>query len=189
MTAPKIIALAGSLRKDSFNQKLINEAARFALESGAEVEVIKLADLDLPMFDEDIESQGTPPGAQLLKDKLRAADGILLSSPEYNGSITAVLKNAIDWASRTEQGALPAFRNKVTALYASSPGGLGGLRGLNHVRDILSGIGSLVLADQLAVPAIHTLIDDNGRINDPLMVDNVAGLAQQLVSVASKLNQ
>ena len=79
MTAPKIIALAGSLRKDSFNQKLINEAARFALESGAEVEVIKLSDLDLPLFDEDIEAQGTPTGAQLLKDKLRAADGILLT--------------------------------------------------------------------------------------------------------------
>jgi len=189
MTVPKIIALAGSLRKDSFNQKLINEAARFALETGAEVEVIKLADLDLPMFNEDIEAQGTPAGAQVLKDKLRAADGILLASPEYNGSITAALKNAIDWASRTEQGAVPAFRNKVTALYAASPGGLGGLRGLNHVRDILSGIGSLVLGDQLSVPAVHTLIDGNGRISDPLIAEKVAGLAQQLVSVTSKLNK
>ena len=82
MTTPKIIALAGSLRKDSFHQKLINEAARFALESGAEVEVIKLADLAIPMFDEDLEAQGTPAGVQQLKDKLRAADGILLASPE-----------------------------------------------------------------------------------------------------------
>ena len=98
-----------------------------------------------------------------------------------------MLKNAIDWASRTEQGAEPAFANKVTALYAASPGGLGGLRGLNHVRDILSGIGSLVLANQLAVPAIHTLLDDNGRISDPATAEKVAGLAQQLVSVASKL--
>lgn len=187
MTTPKIIALAGSLRKDSFHQKLINEAARFALESGAEVEMIKLADLAIPMFDEDLEAQGTPAGVQQLKDKLRAADGILLASPEYNGSITAVLKNAIDWASRTEQGAEPAFANKVTALYAASPGGLGGLRGLNHVRDILSGIGSLVLANQLAVPAIHTLLDDNGRISDPATAEKVASLAQQLVSVASKL--
>ena len=68
MTTPKIIALAGSLRKDSFHQKLINEAARFALESGAEVEVIKLADLAIPMFDEDLEAQGTPAGVQQLKD-------------------------------------------------------------------------------------------------------------------------
>ena len=113
MSAPKIIALAGSLRKDSFNQKLINEAARFALQTGAEVEVITLAELNLPLFSEDIEAQGTPTDAQLLKDKLRNADGILLASPEYNGSITAALKNAIDWASRTEQGAVPAFRNKV----------------------------------------------------------------------------
>lgn len=187
MTKPKIIALAGSLRKDSFNQKLINEAVRYAKEAGAEVEMIKLADLNLPMFDEDIEAQGTPAGAQLLKDKLRAADGILLASPEYNGSITAVLKNAIDWASRTEQGATPAFANKVTALYAASPGGLGGLRGLNHVRDILSGIGSLVLANQLSVPAIHTLLDDNGRINDADTAEKVASLALQLVSVTGKL--
>ncbi len=92
MTAPKIIALAGSLRKDSFNQQLINEAARFALESGAEVEIIKLADLNIPLFNQDIEAQGTPADVQLLKEKLRAADGILLASPEYNGSITAALK-------------------------------------------------------------------------------------------------
>ncbi|WP_372761132.1 NADPH-dependent FMN reductase [Pseudoalteromonas sp.] len=188
MTAPKIIALAGSLRKNSFNQQLINEAARAALNTGAEVEVITLSELDIPLFNEDIEAQGTPTGVQLLKDKLRTADGILLASPEYNGSITAALKNAIDWASRTEQGAVPAFRNKVVALFAASPGGLGGLRGLNHVRDILSGIGALVLADQLAVPAVHTVLGDNGEINNPDTAEQIAALAQQLVSVTSKLN-
>ncbi|ATG76180.1 NADPH-dependent FMN reductase [Pseudoalteromonas sp. 1_2015MBL_MicDiv] len=187
MSAPKIIALAGSLRQESFNQKIINEAARFALQTGAEVEVIKLNELNIPLFNEDIEAQGTPSDVQLLKDKLRKADGILLASPEYNGSITAALKNAIDWASRTEQGAVPAFRNKVVALFAASPGGLGGLRGLNHVRDILSGIGSLVLADQLAVPAVHTLFDESGQINEPVTAEKVSALAHQLVSVASKL--
>lgn len=188
MSAPKIIALAGSLRKDSFNQKLINEAARFALQTGAEVEVITLAELNLPLFSEDIEAQGTPTDAQLLKDKLRNADGILLASPEYNGSITAALKNAIDWASRTEQGAVPTFRNKVVALFATSPGGLGGLRGLNHVRDILSGIGSLVLADQLAIPSAFTVFDEDGKISDPTTAEKVSVLTQQLVSVASKLS-
>ncbi|MEN8637496.1 NAD(P)H-dependent oxidoreductase [Pseudoalteromonas distincta] len=187
MSAPKIIALAGSLRQESFNQKIINEAARFALQTGAEVEVIKLNELNIPLFNEDIEAQGTPSDVQLLKDKLRAADGILLASPEYNGSITAALKNAIDWASRTEQGAVPAFRNKVVALFSASPGGLGGLRGLNHVRDILSGIGSLVLADQLAVPSVHTLFDESGQINEPVTAEKVSALAHQLVSVASKL--
>jgi NAD(P)H-dependent FMN reductase len=110
-----------------------------------------------------------------------------LASPEYNGSFTAVLKNAIDWASRTEQGAVPAFRNKVVALYAASPGGLGGLRGLNHVRDVLSGIGSLVLADQLAVPSAFNVFDDQGKIKDPELAEKVSSLALQLVSVASKL--
>jgi NAD(P)H-dependent FMN reductase len=183
MSAPKIIALAGSLRKESFNQKIINEAARFARQTGAEVEIIKLNELNIPIFNEDIEAQGTPADAQLLKEKLCVADGILLASPEYNGSITAALKNAIDWASRTEQDAIPAFTNKVVALFAASPGGLGGLRGLNHVRDILSGIGSLVLADQLSIPAVHTLLDDNGQINDPATAEKVSALAHQLVSV------
>ncbi len=188
MATAKLIALAGSLRKNSFNQQVINEAARFAEEHGAEVEVLHLADLAIPMFDEDLEAEGTPEGVRVLKDKLRSADGILLANPEYNGSITAVLKNAIDWASRTEQGAMPAFRNKVVALYAGSPGGLGGLRGLNHVRDILSGIGSLVLADQLAIGAVHTKFDENGRISDPDTAEKVASLARQLADVTAKLN-
>jgi NAD(P)H-dependent FMN reductase len=76
----------------------------------------------------------------------------------------------------------------VVALFAASPGGLGGLRGLNHVRDILSGIGSLVLADQLSIPAVHTLLDDNGQINDPATAEKVSALAHQLVSVINKLN-
>lgn len=74
------------------------------------------------------------------------------------------------------------------ALFAAAPGGLGGLRGLNHVRDILSGVGSLVLADQLAVPAVHTVLDENGQINNPNTAEKVSALAQQLVTVASKLS-
>ncbi len=188
MANAKIIALAGSLRKNSFNHAVIEHAAELAKQQGAEVEILSLAELDLPMFNEDVEAQGVPANVQIFKDKLRSADAILLASPEYNGSITAVLKNAIDWASRTEAGALPAFRNKVVALFAASPGGLGGLRGLNHVRDILSGIGALVLGDQLAVPAIHTLLDENGKISDAGASEKIGGLTSQLVEVTTKLN-
>ena len=127
MSALKIVAIAGSLRKESYNQKIINQAAHFAKQAGAEVEIITLSELAIPLFNEDIEQQGTPADVQFLKDKLRAADGILLASPEYNGSITAPLKNAIDWASRTEVDAQPAFNHKVVALFAASPGGLGGV--------------------------------------------------------------
>ncbi|WP_278404644.1 NADPH-dependent FMN reductase [Pseudoalteromonas ruthenica] len=187
MATAKIIALAGSLRKNSFNQAVINHAAQLAQQQGCEVEVISLAELNLPMFDEDIEAQGVPSSAQQLKDKLRSADAILLASPEYNGSITAVLKNAIDWASRTEAGATPAFRNKVVALFAASPGGLGGLRGLNHVRDILSGIGALVLGDQLAIAGIHGFVNDQGELTDSATSEKIAGLTSQLIDVTSKL--
>ncbi|MFY8275475.1 NADPH-dependent FMN reductase [Pseudoalteromonas sp. SSDWG2] len=188
MANAKIIALAGSLRKNSFNHAVIEHAAELAKQQGAEVEVLSLSELDLPMFSEDIEAQGTPANVQVLKDKLRSADALLLASPEYNGSITAALKNAIDWASRTEAGATPAFQNKIVALFAASPGGLGGLRGLNHVRDILSGIGAIVLGNQLAVPAVHTLLDDSGKIADAATSDKIAGLTSQLVEVTTKLN-
>ncbi|MEM0516573.1 NAD(P)H-dependent oxidoreductase [Pseudoalteromonas sp. YIC-827] len=188
MTNAKIIALAGSLRSNSFNHAVIAHAAELAMQQGAEVEVISLAELDLPMFNEDVEAQGTPASVIILKDKLRSADAILLANPEYNGSITAVLKNAIDWASRTEPGATPAFRNKVVALFAASPGGLGGLRGLNHVRDILSGIGALVLGDQLAIGGIHTLVDEQGQINDAATSEKINTLTAQLVDVTNKLN-
>lgn len=187
MSALKIVALAGSLRRESYNQKIVNQAAHFAKQAGAEVEIITLRELTIPLFDEDIEQQGTPADVQFLKEKLRAADGILLASPEYNGSITAPLKNAIDWASRTEVDAQPAFSNKVVALFAASPGGLGGLRGLNHVRDILSSIGSLVLAEQLAIPAVHTIFDDKNQLSDSNTAEKISSLTHQLISVAGKL--
>lgn len=187
MSKVKIVALAGSLRNKSFNHSVIEYAAKMAKELDAEVDLVSLAELDLPMFDEDVEAQGVPAGAATLKDKLRSADAILLASPEYNGSITAVLKNAIDWASRTESGAQPAFNNKVVALFAASPGGLGGLRGLNHVRDILSGIGALVLGQQLAIPAVHSLLDEQGQVVDEKTQQSIKGLTAQLVQVAGKL--
>ena len=116
-------------------------AADAARDAGAEVTLIDLRDLPLPLFDGDLEDkQGLPENAKKLKALLRAHDGLLISSPEYNSSITGVLKNAIDWASRAEtddEPPLVCFRGKVAALLSASPGALGGLRGLVHLRAIL----------------------------------------------------
>ncbi len=154
MSQTKIVAFAGSLRTASFNKKLIAIAAEAARGAGAEVTVVDLRELNLPLFDQDLEdASGLPEGAKKFKALLRASDGFLIASPEYNSSITAALKNALDWASRAEtddEPAVVAFRGKAAALLSASPGALGGLRGLVAVRSILGNIGVHVLPDRVA---------------------------------------
>lgn len=191
MATPRLLALAGSLRRDSFNKRLVSWAAGLAREAGAEVELLDLTELALSLFNEDDEkADGMPAGARRLKDAMNAADGFLIAAPEYNGSITGALKNAIDWASRQAEGEAmgASFRGKVVALLAASPGGLGGLRGLNHVRDIYAGLGCLVLGSQVAIGGAHKVLDDDGVVQDERMAGMVKGLVQQLVDVAGKLS-
>jgi hypothetical protein len=115
-STPKILAFAGSTRKESFNKKLVRIAAQGARATGAEVSVIDLRDLPLPLFDEDLEREkGLPENARKLKDLFLAHHGLLIASPEYNSSYSAVLKNTIDWVSRPVQGEAPlgCFVEKV----------------------------------------------------------------------------
>ena len=123
MTA-RILAFAGSLRRESFNKKLVPIAAKGARDAGAEVTLIGLEDFPLPLFDQDLEArQGMPENGMKLKQLFIDHDGLLIASPEYNSSITAVLKNAIDWVSRPAPGepSLVAFRSKVATLMSASP--------------------------------------------------------------------
>lgn len=189
MKTPKIVAFAGSTRTASFNKQLVAIAAEAARAAGAEVSVVDLRDLALPLFDQDLEdSGGLPAGAKTFKNLLRESDGILIASPEYNSSVTAVLKNAIDWASRAEnddEPPLAAFRGKAAALFSASPGALGGLRGLVHLRAILGNIGVHVLPDQLSIPKAHEAFADGG-LKDTGKAGQVAGLARQLVEFLRK---
>ena len=191
MSQPKIIAFAGSLRAGSLNKKLLVVAADAARAAGAEVTVVDLRELALPLYDQDIEdASGLPEGAKKFKALLRASDGFLIASPEYNSSITAALKNAIDWASRAEaddEPPLAAFRGKTAALIAASPGALGGLRGLVTVRSILGNIGVIVLPDQVCIGAAHEAFDEAGKLKDERKTKQVAALAKGLVGVLAKL--
>jgi len=191
MSQPKIVAFAGSLRTESYNKKLIAIAAEAARAAGAEVTLVDLRDLALPLFDQDIEdATGLPDGAKKFKALLRESDGFLIASPEYNSSVTAALKNAIDWASRGEtddEPPLVAFRGKAAALMAASPGALGGLRGLVTVRSILGNIGVLVHTDQVCIPAAYEAFDDAGKLKDERKTGQVAALARGLVELARKL--
>jgi NAD(P)H-dependent FMN reductase len=181
--APKILAFAGSTRDASYNKRLVRVAADGAREAGAEVAVIDLRDFPMPLYDGDLEAnQGLPENARKLKALFLEHQGLLISSPEYNGGMSAVLKNAIDWASRAEEGegGLAAYKDKVAGLMAASPGRLGGLRGLAHLRQILSNIGVLVLPQQHALSGAGEAFDDAGGLKDAKQREIVAGIGARL---------
>lgn len=187
---PRILALAGSTRSESYNKRLVRVAAKAAESAGAEVTVIDLRDLPMPLFDEDLERErGAPDAARTLKQLMVESDGFLISSPEYNSSITAVLKNAIDWVSRPVPGEQPlvAFRGKVGTLMSASPGALGGLRGLVHLRSILGNIGVIVLPDQVAVPRAFEAFHANGNLRAPDQQKKIEGLGRGLAEFLQKL--
>ncbi len=187
---PKILAFAGSARKDSFNKKLIRIASAHAQTAGAEVTLIDLRDLPMPLFDQDMEaSEGAPANVRKFKELLIAHSGLLISCPEYNSSITPLLKNAIDWASRPAEGeaSLACFTGKTAALMSASPGALGGLRGLVTVRSLLGNIGVLVLPSQVAVPKAHEAFDEKGGLKDARVNESLQKLASGLVEILTKL--
>jgi NAD(P)H-dependent FMN reductase len=191
MPIPKILAFGGSLRRDSFNQKLATVAAEGAREAGAEVTVIALRDYPLPLFDADLEeAEGMPENAKALKELFAAHDGLLIASPEYNSSISAALKNALDWVSRTEtedEPSLSALSGKTAVMFAASPGGLGGLRGLVHLRAILGNIGITVLPDQIAVGSAHQAIKSDGTLADSTQHARVKQLGATLAKHLAKV--
>ena len=131
---PKILAFAGSSRKESWNKKLINIAVQGAEEAGATVTVIDLSDYPMPIFNQDLEAEkGLPESTGKLKRLMMEHDAFMIASPEYNSAFTPLLKNVINWVSRAEsedEPPLAAYRNKVVAIMSTSLGALGGLRGL-----------------------------------------------------------
>lgn len=190
MNKPKILAFAGSTRNESFNKKLIRIAADAARAAGAEVTLIDLRDFPMPLYDGDLETaSGLPENAKKFKQLLRDHDGLLISAPEYNSSITGVLKNSIDWASRTEtddEPALVCFKGKVASLMSASPGGLGGLRSLVHLRSILGNIGVIVLPDQISISSAHEAFDASGKLKDEKKNKQVGDIASGLAKFLSK---
>ena len=191
MTKPKILAFAGSARKDSFNKKLINVAATEARNAGADVTLIDLKAFPLPLFDQDEEAaSGLPENAKKLKALFKAHDGFIISSPEYNSSISPLLKNTIDWLSRKDSPTEPdleSFRGKSASLLSASPGGLGGIRGLVHLRSILGNIGVIVLPDQLSLSSAHEAFDDEGKLKDDRKLKQVSSICKRLTEILAKL--
>lgn len=190
--AAKVIVFAGSARSDSLNKRLASIAAEEASRFGAHVTYLDLREYEMPIYDGDLESsQGLPENAVKLKQLLKDHDAMIISSPEYNSSISPLLKNVIDWCSRASDGEAPlaAFSGKTAALLSASPGALGGLRGLVHLRSILGNIGVLVTPDQLAVGSASGAFDENGRLADEKMQKRLTAVVEKLVNIASKVSQ
>ena len=185
-TTLRILALAGSTRSQSHNVKLLQAAADLARSQGAEVTVLDLRQYPLPLMDEDLEAeQGLPENAAQLKLLLESHHGLLLACPEYNSSITPLLKNVIDWTTRkavADESPLSAYAGKVAGILSASPGGFGGLRGLRHVREILSNIGVHVVPKQYALAAAHAAFDDAGNLIDEKQQAQLQACVSQLVS-------
>lgn len=186
----RILAFAGSARRDSLNKKLVRVAAAAATDAGGVVTLIDLEDYPMPVYHGDLESgQGVPETARKLRKLIAEHDGLLIASPENNASVSALLKNSLDWVSRPVDGqnGLAAYQGKVAALLAASPGAYGGLRGLVHARQVLQALGVLVLSEQVAVGRAHELFDAAGALTDARSRASITGLAQRLVSVCAKL--
>ena len=187
---PRILVFAGSTRRDSFNRKLAALAAGMCRDLGAEVTLLELADYPLPLFSQDLEAEeGLPANAVELKRLFGENDGLVLACPEYNGSLTPLLKNTIDWISRRtgDEPPLAAYRGKTAVLLSASPGALGGLRGLVHVRAILSGIGVLVLPAQVTVSNAFKAYAEDGSLIDDAVAGRVRTALAELVDTTDKL--
>lgn len=181
----KVLAFAGSTRVDSVNKKLIVEAANLARQMGANVTVIDLKDYPIPFYDEDLEArEGMPSMARQFRKMMIQSDVILIASPEYNASLSAVLKNAIDWASRGETGggSREAFKGKIFAIMAASPGSSWGARGLVHLRTILEDIGGSVIPLQVVVPSAYNTFDEKGRLKSEKTKMEIQKLLQSAIN-------
>ncbi|MBI3856991.1 MAG: NAD(P)H-dependent oxidoreductase [Planctomycetes bacterium] len=190
MIMVKILAFAGSTRGESFNKKLIKVAVEGARAAGAEVTLVDLRDFPMPLFDGDLEAaSGLPEQAKRLKKLFLGHDGLMISSPEYNSSIPGVLKNAIDWVSRSEPGesALSAFVGKTAVLMSASPGQLGGSRALVVVRMMLGNIKVIVLPDQVSVSKANEAFNSDGSLKDAKQAASVQKLGKTLAETIAKL--
>lgn len=180
----KVLAFSGSTRNDSYNKKVIQEAAQFAREMQASVKIIDLKDFSMPLFDEDLEkAEWMPSNAKRFRKLLIESDAIIISTPEYNGSIPGVLKNALDWASRSEEGkgSREAFKGKYFTIISASPGGGGGVRALIHLRSILSALGGEVMPLQASISSVDGVFDEQGHIKNASVRNELREAIQQLI--------
>lgn len=180
----KVLAFAGSAREGSYNRLLVKEASEIARQLGATVTLIDLKDYPMPFYDADLEQKkGLPIDAKRFRQLVLENDGIIIASPEYNSSFSALVKNAIDWASRSDGASRgSAFKGKKVALMSASPGKSGGARGLLHLEVVMKDVKADVAATKTLVPFADEAFDAAGKLKDPALRQKLKKEVEELVS-------
>jgi NAD(P)H-dependent FMN reductase len=189
MSNPRILVFAGSIRTGSFNARLAALAAKELALAGADVTHVSLQDFPMPIYDGDMEAASGPPeNAIKLKRMMMTHAGVFIASPEYNASVTPLLKNTLDWVSRVRDGKetpLAAYKNRVFALGGASNGPYGAMRSLLALRQVLEiGCGALVIPDQIAVSRAADAYDDMGSLKDERTADLLRVVVRRLIDMA-----
>lgn len=179
----KVLAIPGSLRAAAFSRKALKACIDNA-PADMEFETVEIR--DIPFYDGDLEvASGLPASVQALRAKIAAADAVIMSSPEYNASISGVLKNAIDWCSRPPS---QPFAGKPMAIITSSPGVTGGIRAHMHLRQVLGNIGALVLvAPTVTIGAAGQRFDAQDQLTDAATIEFVKSMMTGLRDWTMKL--
>lgn len=186
---PRILAFAGSLREHSFSKRVVKTAIKGAEKAGAEVTYVDLRDYPMPIYNQDDHDKEFDENALKFQRLLNEYDGFLIATPEYNGSLSAALKNAIDWASRPsdEFKIGEVFRGKVAAIMAESPGAFGGIRVLSHLRGVLSILLVNVLPSEIAVSKVSEMFEgDSEEMKDEKMKNILEHLGESLADMLKK---
>jgi NAD(P)H-dependent FMN reductase len=192
-TSTKLLFFAGSAREGSYNKRLARLGASIAEANGISTTFADLGDYPMPLYNADLQaSEGIPDNAVKFEALMKVHTGIFIACPEYNASITPLLKNTLDWVSRIKnegEEPLAVFKTRVFALGSASPGGMGGLRGLNTVRTVLElGVGALVLPDQFAVPRAAEAFDEHGHLKNKDQQQQFNTLISKLARAAHVLH-
>lgn len=191
MTETKLLFFAGSARENSLNKKLAKLGHQIAADAGIPSTFIDLRDFPMPIYDGDLEdAEGPPENTQRLKKIISEHSGIFIADPEYNSSISPLLKNTIDWLSRPPlpSSGIPLFKGRVFAIGSAAAGATGGVRSMLALRQVLnSGIGAIVLPEQMSVPSATDAFDDNGGLKNPQFEAHFIGLIKRLEEVANRM--
>jgi chromate reductase len=191
MAGPKILIIPGSMRTGSHNVKLAAAAAYEFAQADVQVTRISLADFPLPIYDADLQAKsGIPKHAINLKRMIGAHQGVLIVTPEYNASVPALVKNAIDWVSRVQdphESRGQVFRDRAFAIAAASESRLGGARALAALRLILAACQAMVIPNQLALSFAGQAYDDMDRLKHFADIEALAALVRQLIETSGRM--
>ena len=177
-----VVAVCGSLRKESWNRKLLALLVERAQGEGASVEYLDYG--DLPPYNQDVENRGMPPEAERVREAIRPAQALIIACPEYNNSIPGVLKNAIDWASRPPN----ALAGKVALAVGASPGRSGAVRAHMHLSYVLESLGVWVVpGPRILIPNVSAVIGADGRLLDEALAPLLDSSVRRLLAAAEAL--